>query len=779
MTLAAGLPEPEQVSTLLVFLAAAAAATSGVVLARRGIGPRRYVVPMTAAIALAAAATLLRWLGALGVADDAASRPMYAAAAGAAAIITFAHPDLGPARRRTRLVVDATIAGLSMAVLLWFLAGRPLWERTGDRLDGLVSVAVVAVALTVMRGTVVLSIRHRAQRERAGAAALGAVGFAALAIGTGLHLADHAYPDSAGGGFAGDVAFLFGFVVLSVVVRRMVHGGPELPFAISHDSAAKAVRASPLLSATAASIAMLVDAAQRGQFDLAAAAMLTLVVSAVLIRQSLTLSDNRALSSALRDTVDELEQQATHDSLTELPNRYGLDERIAGAVGRAAQRGTLCAVVFVDVDRLKSVNDSLGHRAGDLLLRVIAGRLVDRVGPCVTRFGGDEFVLVIEDLASPGDADELGRRIVEDTSRPVALEGHQVRSSCSVGVVLAQPGDQPLELLRRADVALYCAKGMGRECVRTYRAADDLSNGADLDLGPELRRALEHDEFTLHYQPVLDLRTGEVVSFEGLLRWNNPERGTLAPDAFLDEAIDAGLLGAIGASSLRRACNDFAEWAPELGGPQSGSPQSGSPQLPLVAVNLSSSELADRRVVERVAAALAESGLAPSRLTLEITEDVIVDEAVRATIDDLCALDVRIAIDDFGTGNSSLRQLGAYPARVLKMDRSFIELLDHDSRARAITASVVGLARNFGLTTVAEGVETSAQAERLARMGCDMAQGWLFARAMPFDELVRWCATSLPTEHYPDRRSSTASASSMIRVNSSATGGRSAIAPTT
>ncbi len=769
MTLAIDPIEPEQISAVLVFLAAACVTTSGTVLARRGIGPRRYVVPMTAAMGIAAVATMLRWLDSFGAFDDVVSRPLYAAATVAAAIATFSHPDMGPARRRTRLLVDTTIASLSFAVVLWFLAGRPLLERTGDRIDGLVSVAVVAVVLMVLRGTVVLTVRHRTEHERAGAAALGAIGFAALAVGTGLHLMDHAHPGLSGLALVGDLTFVLGFAVLCAVVWRMLHGGPELPFTISHTRIARALGVSPILSVAVASVAMLLDAAQRGRFDPTATALLTLTVSAVLVRQSLTLSDNRALSSALRETVDELEQQATHDALTELPNRYGLDERIAAAVTGAAERGTMCAVVFVDVDRLKSVNDSLGHRAGDLLLRAIAARLVDRVGPCVTRFGGDEFVLVIEDLASPAAAEELGNRIVEDTSRPIALEGHRVRSSCSVGVVLARPGDDPLELLRRADVALYRSKELGRECVTTYQPANDRSRGTDLDLGPELRRALEHHEFTLHYQPVIGLRTGRVVSFEALLRWNHPERGTLTPDHFLDEAIDAGLLGSIGAASLRRACADFANWSPQLCGPE----------LPPVAVNLSSSELADRRVVERVAAALADSGLAPSRLTLEITEDVIVDDAVRATIDDLCELDIGIAIDDFGTGNSSLRQLGAYPANLLKMDRSFIERLEHDRRARAITASVVGLARNFGLTTVAEGVETSAQAERLARMGCEMAQGWLFARAMPFDDLVTWCATSLPTEHYPDKRASTSSASSMILSNSSATGGRSVIAPTT
>jgi EAL domain-containing protein (putative c-di-GMP-specific phosphodiesterase class I) len=322
------------------------------------------------------------------------------------------------------------------------------------------------------------------------------------------------------------------------------------------------------------------------------------------------------------------------------------------------------------------------------------------------------------------------------------------------------------EVLRRADVALYGAKALGRRCVSVYRPDDDTGRDVELDLEPELRRASQAGEFVLVYQPIVELATGQAVSVEALLRWQHPTRGLLGPDAFLDAVIDAGLLGSIGASSLRTACSDVAGVTDRLGG------------LASVAVNLSSSELADRRVVSRVSSALAGSGLAPQRLTLEITEDVIIDDAVRATIDQLSELDVHLAIDDFGTGNSSLRQLGAYPADVLKIDRSFVERLEHDERARAVTSAIVRLAGNLGLVTLAEGVETEGQARLLAGMGCERAQGWLFSRALPLDELVEWWTRRTPTG-YRDRRVSVASASSMMRDSSSATGGRSSIAPTT
>ena len=396
---------------------------------------------------------------------------------------------------------------------------------------------------------------------------------------------------------------------------------------------------------------------------------------------------------------------------------------------------------FVDVDRLKAVNDMLGHRAGDLLIRSTADRLSARVGPRVTRFGGDEFVLVVEDARSANEAEELGRRIVADLARPIEVEGNHVRSSASVGLTLADRSTTPDELLRRADVALYRAKALGRSCLATYSVDEDRGLDADLDLEPELRRAVDRDEFTLHYQPIIDLPTGQVVSVEALLRWEHPRRGQLGPADFLDQAISSGLLGAIGESSLRRACADFASIDPTGFGHA----------LPSVAVNLSSSELADRRVVARVAAALADSGLAPRRLTLEITEDVIIDESVRSTIDELRALGVYLAIDDFGTGNSSLRQLGTYPAAVLKVDKSFVDRIEVDERARAITAAIIRMSRNLGLTTVAEGVETAGQADLLARMGCDRAQGWLISKAMPFEELTGWCVTNCRIGPYRDR----------------------------
>jgi diguanylate cyclase (GGDEF)-like protein len=749
--------------------AASAAATVLTASVRRaGLGTRGYLTMLTWAFGFATVG------GISGIVELADGGPSHlglhdlAFLAGAVVVTVgvLRHPDLGPPRRRARVIVDSIITALSLTALLWLAGGRALVDRGEDPLRSMAIVLAVAAALAVTRTGLIISLSGRRSAKGRSAASLVTIGFACLGVGGLAHLLTHLWP-SIPLLVLGDVALVAGFVLVGVTGLLLLGDATMPTLTLPRRRTRWLLDLTPILASAVAVVAVLLDAAQRGQFDATASAVLTVVICSVLLRQSLTLSDNRELSTSLRATVDDLERQATHDALTGLPNRIGLPQRIEAAAASARATGQVCAVFFIDVDHLKTVNDTLGHGAGDALIRATADRLRARVGDRVTRFGGDEFVVVVGNLAGTEHAARLGQQMVDDTSRPVDVEGAGVRSSTSVGLNVVDPDTPVGEVLRRADVALYGAKALGRRCVSVYRPDDDTGRDVELDLEPELRRAVRAGEFVLAYQPIVELETGDAVSVEALLRWQHPTRGLLAPDAFLDAAIDAGLLGAIGATSLRRACVDFAAATEELGG-----------RPPSVAVNLSSSELADRRVVSRVALALAESGLAPQRLTLEITEDVIIDATVRATIDRLAALGVHLAIDDFGTGNSSLRQLGAYPADVLKIDRSFVERLEHDERARAVTSAIVRLAGHLGLVTLAEGVETEGQARLLAGMGCQRAQGWLFSRALPLDELVEWWTRRTPTG-YRDRRVSVASASSMMRASSSATGGRSSIAPTT
>jgi diguanylate cyclase (GGDEF)-like protein len=758
-----------RLAALAAVTAASAATTLLTALVRRAaLGTPRYLSTLTWAFGLT---TLGGMAGLVDLVDGGPAHLglhdlAFLAAAVVVTVGVLRHPDLGPPRRRARVVVDSVITALSLTALLWLAGGRVLVDRGEDPLRSMAIVLAVAAGLAVTRTGLIISLSGRRSAQGRSAASLVTVGFACLGIGGLSHLLTHLWP-TVPLLVLGDAALVAGFLIVGVTGLLLLGDATMPTLTLPRRRVRWLLDLMPILASAVAVVAVLIDAAQRGQFDATASAVLTVVICSVLLRQSLMLSDNRELSTSLRATVDDLERQATHDALTGLPNRVGLPDRIEAAISSARATGRVCAVFFIDVDHLKSVNDTLGHGAGDALIRTTADRLRARVGDRVTRFGGDEFVVVLEDLTSAEHAERLGQQLVDDTSRPVDVEGAGVRSSTSVGLNIVDADTPADEVLRRADVALYGAKKLGRRCVSVYRPGDDTGRDVELDLEPELRRAVRTGEFVLAYQPIVELETGEAVSVEALLRWQHPTRGLLGPDAFLDATIDAGLLGAIGATSLRKACADFAAVTEALGG-----------RPPSVAVNLSSSELADRRVVSRVALALDESGLAPQRLTLEITEDVIIDDAVRATIDRLSALGVHLAIDDFGTGNSSLRQLGAYPADVLKIDRSFVERLEHDERARAVTSAIVRLAGNLGLVTLAEGVETKGQARLLAAMGCDRAQGWLFSRALPLDELVEWWTGRTPTG-YRDRRKSVASASSMMRASNSATGGRSSIAPTT
>jgi diguanylate cyclase (GGDEF)-like protein len=459
-----------------------------------------------------------------------------------------------------------------------------------------------------------------------------------------------------------------------------------------------------------------------------------LVIGLLLAREALTLHANRELTVEPSRSVRDLAHAADHDGLTGLHNRVELERRILLAATRSAELGTLAAVAFVDLDHLKAVNDSLGHAAGDLLIATTAERLRATVAPHgpgpagvggdVTRFGGDEFVVVMSGLR-PNEVLPQVESLLEEGSRPVRLAGVEIRPSISAGIALASGGVDPRELLRRSDVALYRAKEAGRHQAVVYEPSMDADTRRRLSLEPELRAALDRDEFVLHYQPVVDPVTGAVQGAEALLRWDHPTRGVLTPDEFLDDADDLGLLGEIGARTLRRATADFASLARGGGGRDL-----------TVAVNLSASELSDGLAPERVRSSLSAAGLDPSSLVLEIREDVVVDETTRRAIDDLAEAGVGIAIDDFGTGHSSLRQLGSYPASVLKIDRTFVDGLGTEPEDTFVVRAVLNLAHNLGLRTVAEGVETETQLRLLVDLGCEGAQGWLFGRPVPFEEFV-------------------------------------------
>ena len=687
----------------------------------------------------------------------------FLAAALSVAIGTACHPKLGPGPRRARYLVDALIAGLSWSALVWLAASHSVGVGAIAPLREGAVIAATSMAFAVSRTGIAITLHREKGSVEESTSAMLAIAFGTCTLGGTVHLladAQSPSPLEAGAGYGVLVVGISMFGVAAVVAERPQWRRLEF----RRRRLYSLFDVMPVAVAVLATAALLTDAAVRGGFDRPAAILLTVVVSSVLLRQSWTLADNRTLASSLRQTVDDLEHQATHDALTGLSNRGVLHSLIEGIVTESVPLGDSCVVCFVDIDHLKVINDTLGHRAGDELIRESASRLAGMFGETVTRFGGDEFVLATTLSGTTSDA--LAGRIVSRLSQPLEIDGHRVQPSCSVGLVVVDTVVASEELLRRADVALYQAKALGRDCAAIYRPELDTGLMADLDLGPELRRAIIRDEFTLVYQPIVDLQTRRTAKVEALLRWQHPERGLLAPDTFLEEAVSAGLLGTIGELSLRRACRDIARLADAVG-----------PGQPPVSVNLSSSELTDRRAVDRVRTALELARVCPESLIVEITEDVIVDDTVQEVIAEIRGLGVGLAVDDFGTGNSSLRQLSSYSADVLKIDRSFVECITGDRRAHAITSAVVALAVDLGLDVVAEGVEDEAQAQTLAGMGCRLGQGWHFARPLPFDELLRRCVDEVATSY--DKRASAVSASSMMRSSSSATDGRSAMAPTT
>jgi len=423
----------------------------------------------------------------------------------------------------------------------------------------------------------------------------------------------------------------------------------------------------------------------------------------------------------------QIAHMAHHDALTGLPNRALFHKRLSQALARG-RRGETCAVLCLDLDRFKAVNDTLGHPVGDSLLRAVTERLQGQVRETdtIARLGGDEFAIVQTRVDAPRDPTMLATRLIESLSAPYDLDGHRVLIGVSIGIVVAPAdADDPHEMLKNADLALYRAKAEGRGQFRYFEPEMDARMQARRLLELDLREALEIQEFEVFYQPLVQLQTGVVSGFEALLRWRHPERGLVSPAEFVPLAEEIGLIVPLGMWVLRRACADAVTWP---GGVK-------------VAVNLSAAQFASRTLVEDVADALSDSGLPASRLELEITEGVMLEdtEATLATLHRLRGLGVAIAMDDFGTGYSSLSYLRRFPFDKVKVDRSFIEGLGKGGDCEVIIGAVTELCRSLGIRTTAEGIETEAQLELLRQGQCSEGQGYLFSRPCPADEVPAIC----------------------------------------
>ncbi|MEE9322260.1 MAG: EAL domain-containing protein [Granulosicoccus sp.] len=450
-------------------------------------------------------------------------------------------------------------------------------------------------------------------------------------------------------------------------------------------------------------------------------------------------------------TLERIHQLAYCDEVTALPNRRAFRRQLDVAIAQAHKKQHMLAVLYLDIDDFKLVNDSLGHSTGDLLLRSIGERLQEAVRPtdasakmCDTpngtptggneegpaaRLGGDEFAVLLSSIKHPRDAEAVADRILKLLRRPIVVNGRNLIASPSIGIAIyPRDATDSESLLNNADTAMYAAKRTGKNSCRCYDSTLSESAQRRMLIETHLRGALDNDELSLHYQPQICVATSSVVGAEALLRWNSQELGSVGPVEFIPVAEDTGLVLPVGEWVLRTACQQLIEW------------RSSGIAVPRIAVNISMRQFNQSNFVERVASILDDTGMQRSSLELEITESMLAEDVHKAIekLQDLKALGIALSIDDFGTGYSSLSYLKKFPIDRLKIDQSFIKDIDHDESDVAITTSIIGMARGLELGVVAEGVESAGHLSKLAELGCDEAQGYLLTKPLAAGDFVEW-----------------------------------------
>jgi diguanylate cyclase (GGDEF)-like protein len=433
--------------------------------------------------------------------------------------------------------------------------------------------------------------------------------------------------------------------------------------------------------------------------------------------------------SARRRDEARLNALANYDSLTSLPNRALFHQRLQRSLVHAQRFNEGLVVLFIDLDRFKYVNDTLGHDAGDRVLQAIAGRLKGclREVDTLARLGGDEFGLLVEQVSDTRFVGNVARKLLKAVAEVLVVDGQEYHITASIGIsTYPADGSDATTLLKNADIAMYRAKDRGKDNSQFYAAAMNAHSMARLSLETGLRHALERGEFLLHYQPKVDIASGRITGMEALVRWMRPESGLVSPADFIPLAEETGLIVPIGAWVLKTACERNRAWQLQ-----------GMPPL-RVAVNLSARQFVQANLVSEVARVLDASGLAPASLELEITESMVMDNPERAiqTLRQLKSMGIALAIDDFGTGYSSLGYLKRFPIDNIKIDRSFIKDIPHSNDDATITRTIIDMTHNLRLKVVAEGVETAAQLDFLREHGCDEMQGYYFSRPLAEDAFL-------------------------------------------
>jgi diguanylate cyclase (GGDEF)-like protein/PAS domain S-box-containing protein len=439
-----------------------------------------------------------------------------------------------------------------------------------------------------------------------------------------------------------------------------------------------------------------------------------------------------------KEIADTIYRQSRHDALTGLPNRMLYQERLAQAIEQVEGERDQVGVLFFDLDRFKHINDTLGHTAGDQLLKRVAERIQSKLRPedTVARIGGDEFTILLPRINGPDQATRAATRLLEALSRPFVIDGHELYVTASIGISIAPHDGSDIEaLLKNADIAMYKAKDEGRDSFRIYSKEIDKSSQDRIALETNLRKALEKDEFILHYQPQVDLKTGHIFGAEALIRWQSPTLGRVSPGMFIPIAEETGLISAIGEWAIADACRQAQHWR-EVG-------------LDLrVSVNLSAREFMQRDIVTRIATLLSETKFPPHLLDIELTEGTLLQVGKASdTLHSLKALGVRLSVDDFGTGYSSLSYLRNLPLDILKVDKSFVDGLGDDRKSEAVVRALIELGHGIGVEIIAEGVETEIQRAALIDMGCDAMQGYLLSPPIAPEAFIALVKTQSAREH--------------------------------
>ncbi|MES2934339.1 MAG: EAL domain-containing protein [Pseudomonadota bacterium] len=433
----------------------------------------------------------------------------------------------------------------------------------------------------------------------------------------------------------------------------------------------------------------------------------------------------------VKDAQEKLDHLAHHDALTGLPNRLLFNDRLIHAIECSRRTHQKLALLFIDLDRFKNVNDTLGHHIGDELLQNVARALTERVreGDTLARLGGDEFIMLLENIDGRPDCDALTTKLMSMFEQPFMIADHELFVTCSVGIsIYPSDGDDLNMLIRNADVAMYQAKAHGRNAFRFYTPEMTGEGLEKLRLESSLRRSIDHDEILVHYQPQIDIQSGALIGVEALARWSHPEVGMIPPIKFIPMAEDTGFINQLGTWVLLESCTQMMRW------------QRAGLYVPKIAVNFSVKQFERGGIAELVQSILKQTGLEPYRLQLEVTESVIMNTSdAFSFIHELHAIGVGLAIDDFGTGYSSLAYLKQLPVQTLKIDRSFIKDISTDPNDEAIAIAIIQLGKSLNLSVIAEGVETEQQAAFLLRHGCQFAQGYRYGRpASSQDLLTQW-----------------------------------------